>query len=63
MKLPKRKAKRMSDRPTKSKVSERTNRKKYIPNSNQDIYAGSEEVMLNLVLEIIVKTIKKKIGL
>jgi hypothetical protein len=51
MKTIKRKAKRIADRPIKKKVTDR------------NIYAGSEEEMLNKVVEIIVKIIKKEIGL
>jgi hypothetical protein len=51
MKATKRKAKRMADRPLKKKVMDR------------NIYAGNEEALLNKVVEIIVKIIKKEIGL
>jgi hypothetical protein len=47
----KRKAKRIADRPISKKAMDR------------NIYAGSEETMLNKVVEIIVKIIKKEIGL
>jgi hypothetical protein len=49
MKTIKRKAKRIADRPIKKKVL------------NRNIYAGSEEAMLNKVVEIIVKIIKKRL--
>lgn len=51
MKTTKRKAKRISDRPIKKKAIDR------------NIYAGSEEALLNKVVEIIVKIIKKEVGL
>jgi hypothetical protein len=51
MKAIKRKAKRIADHPIKKKVMDR------------NIYAGSEEAMLNKVVEIVVKIIKKEIGL
>jgi len=51
MKTAKRKAKRIKDRPTKTKAI------------NRNIYAGSEEALLNKVVEIIVKIIKKEVGL
>jgi hypothetical protein len=51
MKTVKRNAKRIADRLIKKKVIGR------------NIYAGSEEAMLNKVVEIIVKIIKKEIGL
>ncbi|MFD2871686.1 hypothetical protein ACFS5N_04350 [Mucilaginibacter ximonensis] len=51
MKTTKRKAKRISDRPIKTKAM------------NRNIYAGSEEALLNKVVEIIVKIIKKEVGL
>ena len=51
IKATKRKAKRIADPQNKKKVLDR------------NIYAGSEEVMLNKVIEIIVKIIKKEIGL
>lgn len=63
MKSPKRRAQRIADRPTKNKVSEQINKGKYVPENNQDTYAGSEEVMLNFVVEIILKTIEKRVGL
>jgi hypothetical protein len=50
MKIVKRKVKRIADRPIKKKIIDR------------NIYAGSEEAMLNKVVEIIVKVILKKIG-
>lgn len=51
MKIIKRKAKRISDRPIKTKGMDR------------NIYAGSEDALLNKVVEIIVKIIKKEVGL
>ena len=51
MKTVKRKAKRIAGRPTKKKAIDR------------NIYAGSEEALLNKVVEIIVKIIKKEVGL
>lgn len=51
MKITKRKAKRIAGRPIKKKVI------------NSNIYAGSEEELLNKVVEIIVKIITKEIGL
>lgn len=51
MKTTKRKAKRISDRPIKKKAVDR------------NIYAGSEETLLNRVVEIIVKIIKKEVVL
>lgn len=63
MKTLKRKAKRIIDRPIKKKVSTQTTHRKSITNNNQSFYAGNEEVMLNLVVDIIVKTIKKSIDL
>ncbi|WP_175404003.1 hypothetical protein [Mucilaginibacter sp. PPCGB 2223] len=51
METRKRKAKRISDRPIKTKAM------------NTNIYAGSEEPLLNKVVEIIVKIIKKEVGL
>lgn len=51
MKATKRKAKRIADRPIKKKVID------------NNIYAGREEVLLNKVVEIIVKIIKKEVGL
>lgn len=51
MRTTKRKAKRIADRPMKKK------------DIDSNIYAGSEEAMLNKVVEIIVKIIKKEIGL
>ncbi len=63
MKTIKRKAKRIIDRPIKKKVSTQTNHRKSITNNNQDVYAGNEKAMLDLVVEIIVKTIKKRIDL
>lgn len=51
METRKRKAKRISDRPIKKKVMD------------GNIYAGSEEAMLNKVVEIVVKIIKKEVGL
>ncbi|MDB5122160.1 MAG: hypothetical protein JWP94_289 [Mucilaginibacter sp.] len=51
MKTIKRKARRIIDRPTKKKIIDR------------NIYAGSEDAMLNKVVEIIVKIIKKEVGL
>jgi hypothetical protein len=51
MKTQKRKAKRIADRQIKKKIMDR------------NIYAGSEESMLNKVVEIVVKIIKKEIGL
>jgi hypothetical protein len=51
MKTTKRKAKRLAHRPIKRKVTDR------------NIYAGSEKAMLNKVVEIIVKIIKKEVGL
>lgn len=50
MKATKRKAKGMTNRPIKKKIMDR------------NIYAGSEEAMLNKVVEIIVKIILKEIG-
>jgi hypothetical protein len=47
----KRKAKRIADRPIKEKIID------------GNIYAGSEEALLNKVTEVIVKIIKKEIGL
>jgi len=51
MKTIKRKAKRITDRSIKKKITYR------------NIYAGSEEAMLNKVVEIVVKIVKKEIGL
>jgi len=51
MEATKRKAKRIADRPTK---------KKFI---YSNIYASTEETLLNKVVEIVVKIIKKEIGL
>ena len=51
MKTTTRKAKRTADRPIKKKAI------------GSNIYAGSEEAMLNKVVEIVVKIIKKEIGL
>lgn len=51
MKTTKRKAKRIANRPLKAKSIDR------------NIYAGSEEALVNKVVEIIVKIIKKEIGL
>ena len=51
METRKRKAKRIADRPIKKKAMDR------------NIYAGSEEALLNRVVEIVVKIIKKEIGL
>ena len=51
MKATKRKAKRIADRPIEKKVIDNI------------IYAGREEVLLNKVVEIIVKIIKKEVGL
>ncbi|HLX53841.1 MAG TPA: hypothetical protein VKR58_07865 [Aquella sp.] len=51
METRKRKAKRIADRPIKKKVMDR------------NIYAGSEEALLNKVVEIVVKIIKKEVGL
>ena len=51
MKARKRKAQRIADRPIKKEVIDR------------NIYAGSEKELLNKVVEIIVKIIKKKNGL
>lgn len=51
MKTAKRQAKRIADRPIKKKVLDR------------NMYAGSEEALVNKVAEIIVKIIKKEIGL
>jgi len=51
METRKRKAKRIADRPIKKKAMDR------------NIYAGSEEALLNKVVEIVVKIIKKEIGL
>lgn len=51
METRKRKAKRISDRPIKRKPIYR------------NIYAGSEKALLNKVVEIIVKIIKKEVGL
>ncbi len=51
MNIVKRKAKRIADHPIKRKPIDR------------NIYAGSEEALLNKVVEIIVKIIKKEIGL
>ena len=51
METRKRKAKRISDRPIKTKAI------------NRNIYAGSEEALLKKVVEIIVKIIKKEVGL
>jgi len=50
MKAIKRKAKRISDRPIKKKAIDR------------NMYVGSEEALLNKVLEIVVKIIKKEIA-
>ncbi|MES2652973.1 MAG: hypothetical protein V4663_14620 [Bacteroidota bacterium] len=63
MKLSKRKAKRISDRPIKKKISKQTNHIKSDKNNTQGVYAGSEKVMLDLVVGIIVKIIKKEVGL
>ena len=51
MKKVKRKAKRIADRQIKKKVID------------SNVYAGSEEALLNKVVEIIVKIIKKEVGL
>jgi hypothetical protein len=51
MKTTKRKAKRITDRPIKKKTLD------------ENIYAGSEEALLNKVVEIVVKIIKKEIDL
>jgi len=51
MKTTKRKAKRISDWAIKTKAM------------NRNIYAGSEEALLNKIVEIIVKIIKKEVGL
>lgn len=51
MKVAKRKAKRITDRPIKKNVLDGI------------IYEGSEEELLNKVVEIIVKIIKKEVGL
>lgn len=51
MKARKRKAQRIAARPIKKKVI------------HSNIYAGSEEALLNKVVEVIVKIIKKEIGL
>jgi len=51
METRKRKAKRIADRPIKKKAMDR------------NIYAGSEEALLNKVVEIVVKIIKKEVGL
>jgi hypothetical protein len=51
MKTIKRKAKRITDRSIKKNIT------------YSNIYAGSEEAMLNKVVEIVVKIIKKEIGL
>jgi hypothetical protein len=51
MKTIKRKAKRIADAQIKKKVLDR------------NIYAGSEEALLNKVVEIIVKIIKKEVCL
>ena len=51
MKTIKRKAKRITDRSIKKKIT------------HSNIYAGSEETLLNKVVEIVVKIIKKEIGL
>ncbi len=51
METRKRKAKRITERPTMKKIM------------NRNIYAGSEEALLNKVVEIVVKIIKKEIGL
>jgi len=63
MKTLKRKAKRIIDRPIKKKVLMKTNHRKSITNNNQDVYAGNEKAMIDLVVKIIVKTIKKSIDL
>jgi hypothetical protein len=51
MKTQKRKANRIANRTIKKKAIDR------------NIYAGSEEALLNKVVEIVVKIIKKEIGL
>jgi hypothetical protein len=51
MKTTKRKAKRITDRITKKEFMDR------------NFYAGREEALLNKVVEIIVKIIKKEVGL
>jgi hypothetical protein len=51
MKTIKRKAKRTADRPVKNKVIDR------------NIYEGSEEALLNKIVGIIVKIIKKEVDL
>lgn len=51
MKVTKRKAKRIADPQIKKEVIDR------------NIYAGSEEALLNKVVEVIVKIIKKEVGL
>ena len=51
MNTTKRKAKRIANRPIKKKIT------------NGNIYAGSEEALLKKVVEIIVKIIKKEVGL
>ena len=51
MKTQKRKANRTANRTIKKKAIDR------------NIYAGDEEAMLNKVVEIIVKIIKKEVGL
>lgn len=51
METRKRKAKRIADRPIKKKTI------------NGNIYAGSEEALLNKVVEILVKIIKKEVDL
>ncbi|GAA4083439.1 hypothetical protein [Mucilaginibacter panaciglaebae] len=53
MRTIKRKAKRIADRTMKKKAVD----------IDRNIYAGSEEVLLNKVVEIVVKIIKKEIGL
>jgi len=51
METTKRKAKRISDRPIKKKAIDR------------NIYAGSEDALLKKIVEVVVKIIKKEIGL
>jgi len=79
MKPLKRKAKRIADRSIKKKITDKTNiinkpsiKKKSIKTSdfpqivfgnNQNSYAGSEKEMLDIVVKLIVKIIKKEVDL
>lgn len=63
MKILKRKAKRISDRPLKKKAINMNKSEKPSADTNQNIYSGSEKKMLDIVVKLIVKIIKKEVDL